>query len=52
MNKVFIVVFEGAYGLQIEDVFSTPEKAREYISNLPEDLQFCYNFEIIEKNVK
>lgn len=49
---VYLVVFEGAYGLQIEDVFSTPEKAREYISSLPEDLQFCYDFEIKEYKVK
>lgn len=49
---VYLVVFEGAYGLQIEGVFSTPEKARDYISSLPKDLQFCYNFEIKRYKVK
>ena len=50
--KVYLVIFEGAYGLQIEDAFSTPEKARDYISNLPEDLRFCYDFQIKEYEIK
>lgn len=50
--KVYLVVFEGAHGLQIEDAFSTPEKARKYISKLPEYLRFCYSFQIKEYEIK
>ena len=51
MKTVYLVVFEGAYGLQIEGAFSTPKKAEEYISNQPEDLRFCFNFEIKEYEI-
>ena len=50
--KVYLVVFEGAYGLQIEGAFETTTKAEEYISSLSEDLRSCYNFEIKEYEIK
>ena len=52
MDKVFIVTFEGAYGLQIEGVFESHKKARKYCKSLPEHLQYNYNYEIKGYEVK
>lgn len=43
--KIYIVVFNGAYGMQIDEVFTNRQKAEEYIAN--QDGFYCY--EIIEK---
>ena len=43
--KVYIVVFDGAYGMQILEVFTSRPKAEEYISKQD---QF-YIYDIIEK---
>lgn len=42
---VYVVAFEGAYGMQIAEVFTNRQKAEEYIAN--QDGFYCY--EIIEK---
>lgn len=47
---VYVVVFEGAYGLQLCEIYSTKDRARKYIKaeakrcNLPES-----EWKIIEK---
>ena len=41
---VYIVVFEGAYGLQIESVWTHKGKAENHIKTLDK----FYNYEIIE----
>ena len=43
--KVYIVVYEGAYGLQIAEVFTHRPKAEEYI----EKSGSFYHYHIIEK---
>lgn len=43
--SVYIVVFEGAYGMQIAEVFTSKSGAEEYISKQDP----FYNYEIIEK---
>ena len=42
---VYVVVFEGAYGMQIAEVFTNKQKAIEYI----EKQNKFYTYEIIEK---
>jgi hypothetical protein len=41
---IYIIVFEGAYGTQIEKVFTNKKKAEDYIKTLNK----FYNYEIIE----
>lgn len=41
---VYIITFEGAYGTQIEAVYTSRKKAEEHIAKLEK----FYNYEIIE----
>jgi hypothetical protein len=43
--KVYIVVFDGAYGMQIDEVFTSRPKAEEHIAKQDP----FYYYEIIEK---
>ena len=45
--KVYIVVYDGAYGLQIEKVFSNYAIAFSYVKNLDES----YYYKILEEDV-
>lgn len=45
---VYIVTFEGAYGMQIAEVFTSRKWAEEYISKQ----NGFYHYEIIEKFAK
>ena len=42
---VYIVIFEGAYGMQIDKVFTNLEKAVEYTKNKNET-DYTYNYEM------
>lgn len=41
---VYIITFEGAYGMQIEAVYTSKEKAEEHIAKLGK----FYNYKIIK----
>lgn len=45
MRVVYIVVFEGAYGQQIDSVFIDPVKAQEYVDKKNKS-DYCYQYEI------
>ena len=45
--KVYIVVFEGAYGMQICEVFTSYQKAVEYKEQKQKSDSY-YNYEILE----
>jgi hypothetical protein len=47
--KVYIVVYDGAYGTVIESVFSDKTKAQKYCQKLEQD--YHYEYRIIEKEV-
>ena len=48
-NKIYILVYDGAYGTVIESVFFNKEKAQKCWKDLQEKHHFAYR--IIEKEV-
>ena len=43
--NVYLVVFEGAYGQQIDSVFTNLAKAQEYVDKKNKS-DYCYHYEI------
>lgn len=48
-NKVYIVVYDGAYGTIIESVFFNKTKAQKYREELQE--KYHYSYRVIEREV-
>lgn len=48
-NKVYIVVYDGAYGTVIESIFFNKEKAQKCREELQE--KYHYSYRVIEREV-